>query len=335
MLLSYCRLIVVCVVLSVVISAPLPGVQRTHGDHHPFCKLCRRFAEKVVDTIQSKKAYADIRNDTIRLCTEAMDVDGLKGHVICPGLMDTYIPPILYIVSEALFSPNEICQKLDFCPPTNEHQGHVNNQLNHMITDISDAAQRHDNTQHGKLDHQQPIRILQLTDIHLDHQYKSGTPVDCGLFICCQEGMNGSGRAGQYGDYKCDLPIATLNLLTNHLKQLNPQPDFIVYTGDNPPHDIWEESWQSQTNSTNFLVKYLSTKLPNQTIYPAMGNHETFPESFYYPPRYRNLTDALAEFWQRWVELPENALQTIRAGGFYTMLIRPGLRLMSINTDFG
>ena len=312
--------------LSVVLGVPLPRTQQS------LCRLCLRFTEKLVNGIQSNKTYEDVRPEVIDLCAKILNAEGYRGRVLCPGVMDSYGPPSFYILSELLLPPREICERLEFCRKhTNDH---VINQVNHVISDILNAEWRHSNhnINYRRL---QPIRILQLTDIHLDHKYKVGTPVDCGMFTCCHEGMNGSGKAGQYGDYACDLPIATLDLLTDHLQQLNPQPDIIVYTGDNPPHDNWEESWQSQTNSTNFLVKYLSTKLPNQTIYPAMGNHETFPESFYYPPRYRNLTDALAEFWQRWVELPENALQTIRAGGFYTMLIRPGLRLMSINTDFG
>jgi len=39
------------------------------------------------------------------------------------------------------------------------------------------------------------------------------------------------GRAGHYGAYNCDLPITTLDLLADTLQSLDPQPDFIVYTG--------------------------------------------------------------------------------------------------------
>ena len=37
--------------------------------------------------------------------------------------------------------------------------------------------------------------------------------------------------AGHYGAFECDLPIVTLDLLLDTIKQLDPQPDFIVYTG--------------------------------------------------------------------------------------------------------
>ena len=39
------------------------------------------------------------------------------------------------------------------------------------------------------------------------------------------------GQAGHYGAYECDLPMTTLKLLVDHLRKLDPQPDFIIYTG--------------------------------------------------------------------------------------------------------
>lgn len=39
------------------------------------------------------------------------------------------------------------------------------------------------------------------------------------------------GQAGRYGDYSCDLPLATLDLVVETIAALDPQPDFIIYTG--------------------------------------------------------------------------------------------------------
>ena len=43
--------------------------------------------------------------------------------------------------------------------------------------------------------------------------------------------------------------------------------------GDNSPHDLWNETWVSQYQATDYLVSYLSERLPNTLIYPALGNH--------------------------------------------------------------
>ena len=44
-------------------------------------------------------------------------------------------------------------------------------------------------------------------------------------------------------------------------------------SGDNPPHDIWNETFASQLEVTQFIVDYLAQQLPNINIYPAIGNH--------------------------------------------------------------
>ena len=46
-----------------------------------------------------------------------------------------------------------------------------------------------------------------------------------------------------------------------------------VCAGDNSPHDLWNETWSSQFGATDYLVSYLSEKLPGKFIYPALGNH--------------------------------------------------------------
>lgn len=324
---------------SYVSSIPVIPLRLRH--YYPFCKHCLRCAKTVADVIQSNHSYNSVRPVLIRLCEDIMSDIKLQGRVLCPGLVDTYAPPSLRIASQAVFAPAELCERLEFCPRASNRQN---------IGDVSHGVIRALSVEERKMklgrnhmsddddmsvDQFQPIRILQLSDIHLDRLYQEGTATDCGLFICCRNGLNGTGRAGRYGEYKCDLPLATLGLLTKHLRDLDPQPDFVIYTGDNPTHDIWEKTLQGQTESSRFLVDFLSKNLPNQTIYPAIGNHETFPDNFYYPPLYGNFTAAIADFWQRWVAFPENALQTVRAGGYYTMLIRPGLRLMSLNTEFG
>ena len=44
-------------------------------------------------------------------------------------------------------------------------------------------------------------------------------------------------------------------------------------SGDNPPHDLWNETFASQLEVTQFIVDYLAQQLPNISIYPAIGNH--------------------------------------------------------------
>ena len=47
------------------------------------------------------------------------------------------------------------------------------------------------------------------------------------------------------------------------------------------------------------------------------------------------LTQHLAKYWQKWVELPPAAIETITKGGYYTVKIEEGFRLIAFNSDYG
>ena len=48
--------------------------------------------------------------------------------------------------------------------------------------------------------------------------------------------------------------------------------DLIIWTGDNTPHDIWQQSQDYNINFTNILAKRIQ-KYTNVTVIAAMGNH--------------------------------------------------------------
>ena len=47
------------------------------------------------------------------------------------------------------------------------------------------------------------------------------------------------------------------------------------------------------------------------------------------------LTKQLALNWQKWADFPQEALDTIARGGYYSVKVREGLRLLSFNSDYG
>lgn len=163
---------------------------------------------------------------------------------------------------------------------------------------------------------------------------------------CC---MNNTGlaapnetAAGYWGNsLGCDLPLWTYEetlrqIAANHGSEL----DFAFFTGDSPPHDIWQQSKESNFAHTQALVEKWKQYLPNVPLYVCMGNHESypvneFPTSTESSPDwdgewlYGGYGDLIAEY------LTPEALATFRENGFYSIRPQPNLKIISVNNNFG
>ncbi|XP_033465658.1 sphingomyelin phosphodiesterase [Epinephelus lanceolatus] len=186
-------------------------------------------------------------------------------------------------------------------------------------------------------------RVLFLTDIHWDQEYVVGSAADCKAPLCCRKDSGSPSwrrrEAGYWGTYsKCDLPRWTVENLLENAARDGPW-DWVYWTGDIPAHNVWAQTRKQQlselTTISRLIHKYLGA---NVTVYPAVGNHESTPVNSFPPPFVHGnrssawLYNTMAEEWAPW--LPEQALQTLRYGGFYTVEIQPGLRVVSLNMNF-
>ncbi|XP_029375342.1 sphingomyelin phosphodiesterase [Echeneis naucrates] len=186
-------------------------------------------------------------------------------------------------------------------------------------------------------------RVLFLTDIHWDQEYVAGSAADCRDPLCCRKDSGSPSwrrrQAEYWGTYsKCDLPLRTVeNLLENAAKAGS--WDWVYWTGDIPAHNVWSQTRKQQLSELTVISRLIHKHLgPNVTVYPAVGNHESTPVNSFPPPFVHGnkssawLYNAMAEEWSAW--LPPQALNTLRYGGFYTVAIQPGLRVVSLNMNF-
>ncbi|XP_035425417.1 sphingomyelin phosphodiesterase [Cygnus atratus] len=182
-------------------------------------------------------------------------------------------------------------------------------------------------------------RVLFLTDLHWDRLYTPGSEPACPDPLCCRGAARpGPGGAGFWGEYsKCDLPLHTIAALLAQLRHAGPFAA-AYWTGDIPAHNVWQQRREDQLLALRTVTALLRQHLGTLPVYPAVGNHEATPVNAFPPPYVRGnqssawLYDAMAEAWQDW--LPPPALQTLRAAGFYTVQVWPGLRLVSLNMNF-
>uniref|UniRef100_A0A8C3WBW3 Sphingomyelin phosphodiesterase acid like 3B n=1 Tax=Catagonus wagneri TaxID=51154 RepID=A0A8C3WBW3_9CETA len=76
-------------------------------------------------------------------------------------------------------------------------------------------------------------KFWHISDLHLDPDYKvSEEP----LQVCPSSGSRPVLNAGPWGDYLCDSPWILINSSIYAMKEIEPKPDFILWTGDDTPH---------------------------------------------------------------------------------------------------
>ncbi|KAL1505487.1 hypothetical protein ABEB36_005046 [Hypothenemus hampei] len=184
------------------------------------------------------------------------------------------------------------------------------------------------------------FQILQISDVHIDPSYTSGSNAACSEPLCCESGVPDSSdnAAGYWGDYgNCDMPWYTMENMLETINSKNENLDFVYFTGDIVSHS-WAISIQKTTNIIKQFLGLLRQNFPNQTVFPILGNHEAAPNNFYSPESVDKnsnvssqwLFDLIAEEWSEW--LPNDTLSTIRKGGFYTVLVKPGFRIVALNS---
>ncbi|XP_058535213.1 acid sphingomyelinase-like phosphodiesterase 3a isoform X2 [Ochotona princeps] len=69
---------------------------------------------------------------------------------------------------------------------------------------------------------------------------------------------------------------------------------------------------------------------PDLQVFPALGNHDYWPQD-QLPIATSKVYDAVANLWGPWLD--EEAILTLRKGGFYTQKATTNLRIISLNTN--
>ena len=194
---------------------------------------------------------------------------------------------------------------------------------------------------HGK----PTMEVLHLSDYHYDPYYAPRSNAECGEPMCCRENSgkpnSEDSAAGWWGSYgKCDIPKHTIDNMLQHIATNHKDIDYILWTGDLPPHDVWNQTREGNINILIETVDQIKYYFPTTPVFPALGNHESAPVNYFPPPfikgnasidyLYEELDKELE--WSAW--LPNNTSSTIKKGGFYSVPVKPGFRIISVNTNY-
>jgi len=166
----------------------------------------------------------------------------------------------------------------------------------------------------------------------MQSDYKQGSSVPDGCY-------SGKGKAGKFGDYDCRAPFQVEHTAMQTIPTLRPDsckdkdPLFVLWTGDAGAKrfgafskEVIEFEMKNITHELTALQKSLGGKVP---IYPVIGNHDSYPQHQFPATDYWVYTVA-ADCWKTF--LPDDAVATLKKGGYYTVKITTGLRLIVLNT---
>ncbi|XP_078087365.1 acid sphingomyelinase-like phosphodiesterase 3b [Mustelus asterias] len=169
-----------------------------------------------------------------------------------------------------------------------------------------------------------------ITDVHWDPDYR----VTDNPLAVCPSASEPVRNPGKWGSYLCDSPWALINSSIHAMKDIFPNPNFIIWTGDDTPHipneKLSEEAVLRMIGNVSQLIQHV---FPETKVYAAMGNHDIHPKS-QFPAIGHVIYNQTAELWAQWLDTA--SISTFQKGAFYTeqLLHREGQRIIILNTNF-
>uniref|UniRef100_A0A8C7BMS1 Acid sphingomyelinase-like phosphodiesterase n=1 Tax=Neovison vison TaxID=452646 RepID=A0A8C7BMS1_NEOVI len=169
-----------------------------------------------------------------------------------------------------------------------------------------------------------------VTDLHLDPTYHI---TDDHTKVCASSKGANASNPGPFGDVLCDSPYHLILSAFDFIKNSGQEASFMIWTGDSPPHvPVYELSTDKVIDVIANMTNTIRTVFPNLQVFPALGNHDYWPQD-QLPVVTSKVYNAVADLWKPWLD--EEALRTLRKGGFYTQKVSPNLnlRIISLNTN--
>jgi len=297
------------------------------------CTACKAGLMFLSYYIDSGVSLEQVTSDANNMCSTFRMV----SPRMCKGLVESFASEIYYVVRSVEQSPEEMCGFMfgEACnnPYNPQHEWEV-----HLPPVIKPTIQEDDYSQESSM-----LRVLHLSDTHWDPFYQEGSNANCGEPLCCRSTsgpvLYEEDKAGYWGDYrKCDTPLRTIESMYRHISSHHRDINLIYWTGDLPPHDIWNQTRQGNLEVLEGTSRQLRTHFPDTMILPALGNHESSPVDSFPPPYIVGedsiswLYTALDREWTSWIG--EGHSPTLRYGGYFSVNTAPGLRVISLNMNY-
>ncbi|KAI1290275.1 Sphingomyelin phosphodiesterase [Halotydeus destructor] len=281
----------------------------------------------------------------------------IESSSVCKGLSKSFSPALFFIFKNSKLSSKEMAAILlgRKCMTKAEYErSRLNFSLTWPAINQSASASSSRTGRNGA----SPVTVqsgreagirkfLHLTDIHVDLDYQVGANVQCKeQVLCCRTGesVGSDGElAGYWGELRgnCDIPnrvaIESLEKIRTVLSHDPTSFEYVLWTGDMTPHNVWQTSRTSVHESARTWSRLVQGHLPaNMSVILVLGNHEAHPVDMYSPPYITGdistswIYSDLYDLWQDWI--PGDG-KTFKYGGFYSHDLADKLRVIVLNTN--
>ncbi|GMT36587.1 hypothetical protein PFISCL1PPCAC_27884, partial [Pristionchus fissidentatus] len=259
---------------------------------------------------------------------------------VCEGITEQFRDEFFYVFRRLADEPSKICAALipgcvDPLDPTGEGW---NIKLPLPLSPPSSPSSSPSSSTPPNV-----LRVLSITDLHVDFHYEPGSEAECADPVCCRESTSRNERnsvpAGFWGTVgKCEIPYRTLNHMLKHISQ-NDHVGYIMVGGDIVDHYDWKYNWDGTLEVLRNISGLFKLHFPTTPVYWALGNHEGVPVNSFAPHSVDErfwpikLYDELTEMNKPWVK-NEDEDDSSRFRGSWSTLAAERLRIISINTGF-
>ena len=310
---------------------------KTENSDEPILRLSRyTHCQKCLNFVKSfrsiKEKYGGfgqlIKNLKEQMCPV---IKNMFDQDVCEGYLDKYGYTILDSFFTRFFSGYFFCEKVDLCPNEIFRNYANSDKYAKRIISLKDKKEKKKPVKGGEV-----LRMLQITDLHLDPHYSANCSVSCKKPICCRnysDTLITGDLSGKYGyEAKCDAPMDLFKSFVEDAVQRN--VDLIIWTGDNAPHDAWvgtqEEIYQMTKDIMNEIDKKFNNGEKKTPVFYSIGNHEKYPNDEY-KDNEEELLSNLSEIFKIYIN-DEEAIETFKNGGYYSKKFKDTkLRFISLN----
>lgn len=201
------------------------------------------------------------------------------------------------------------------------------------------------------------VKVLHMSDFHLDPRYKVGSEGNCSTRLCCRSNEENldlppgqiSLPAPSFGYFKCDTPydlgLAALQAVGPLTGTSKDDPlAWTIYTGDLVSHDSQTQLSRAYTEYAESAVfGHLFKTYLTGPVFPVLGNHDTNPEAIQAPhslpgPLGKQMSwnhEYVSALWRHEGWISEEAAKQARLHyGAYSIKNQYGLRMITFNSDF-